>query len=310
MKKALLVAAMAATMAAANAQYTVNPELKTITDKGTIESMQWLILDSESQKTVSESGAKVESWAPNNVGRNLYIWEATFLAHTSTYPGVGMHFDGYVSLDVASKGWSGAGYNIGLTEPVSTANWNDQTRFHIAYMSEGVSPASVTLILADGGNNTDKGSPAKVTVGAAGTDAGKIVPSVGPQSKDDWQGIDLSFADLKKLFPSFTYKVTDTWNGNIFSFLAGAVTGTNIALDACYFYNLKGSGVEDLVADNVNWMVTSKTVNLNGGMGIELFDLNGKLVKATEGAALGLGDLASGVYVARHGQSSTKVVVK
>lgn len=311
MKKSLLVASMALCAVAANAQYTSNPELKTITDKGAISSMEWLILDATSLQTVIDSKAKVTAWAPDQTGRFLYIWPdgSSLIAGDASYPGVGMHFDGYLSLNVGTLGWSGAGYFMDAKAKESTMMWNDQTRFHLAYMSNGPAPASIGLILAQQ-EGDGAGVAAKIAVGDPFVDNGVIYPAVGPKSKDDWQGIDISFADLKRICPTFSYKAVTGWGGNIFAFLAGGVTGQNVSFDACYFYNMSDAGVDNVVADQRNWIVGDKTINLNGGTGIELIDLTGKTVKATEGATLGLTDLTPGIYVARSGNSTTKVVVK
>ena len=305
MRNLYLTAALAMVAMGASAQYTCNPEVSTVLKKGKVSKVWTCFIDEASVNELKKQGADIVVCQPNNETINFYVWPNgdSFTAGDSSNPGGGMHFDGYTSLNVANLGWSGAGLNIAAEPGADMTAWNDDTRFHLAYMSNGAAPAGVQIVIADGEAWGSK--PAKVSFGESFESA----PVVAPRSSDDWQGIDMSFADLKKVFPSFDYKAVSNWNGNIFSVLAGAVTGTNISLDAVYYYNLGTTGVE-AVADEAAWLVSSKTINLNGGNGIELFNLQGQLVKATEGCVLGLDGLQAGVYVARHGQSARKVVVK
>ena len=47
-----------------------------------------------------------------------------------------------------------------------------------------------------------------------------------------------------------------------------------------------------------------------GANGIQLYNIAGQLVKATEGTTLGLDNLAKGVYVAKAANKTRKIVVK
>ena len=124
-------------------------------------------------------------------------------------------------------------------------------------------------------------------------------------------GVDISFSDLKKLFPTFDWKAIPAWSGNIMSFLGGGVTGQAFAFDAIYFYQPgDGSGIGKINSDNTEWVVTANTVNVAGANGIELYNLSGQLVKKTAGTTLGLSNLAKGVYVAKSGNQAKKIVVK
>jgi len=215
--------------------------------------------------------------------------ENTFAAGDASYPGVGMHFDGYASFTVGTVGWSGAGYAVDAPG-INTSTWNDQTRFHMGYMSPGTVCPSVAIIIADGKNNTTQAvsSPAKVALGAAFNDNGKVFPSIAGTATDDWQGVDISLGDLKKLYKEFDYQATDTWTGNILSFLCGGVTGQTIAFDAVYFYNYESDGVDDIELNDENAPA-------------EYFNLQGVKVA---------GELTPGLYIVRKGNTVSKVTVK
>ena len=311
MKKITLLAGMAMAAGMASAQYTVNPTVNTVLDNTKVTAVYPIVLDEAAIKAFENQGATVIPMGPNDDTRNLYIWPdgSTFTAGDSSYPGVGDHFDGYISLVVGTVGWSGAGFNV-AGEGCNTTAWNENTRFHLAYMSPGTICPSIALTIADG--EGDCGSvPAKVSLGAAFNDNGTTFPSIAPTATSDWQGVDIDFATLKKLWPAFDFKAIDAWKGNILAFLAGGVTGQTLAFDAVYFYTPGTEGaVDGIEADNSAWVVTRHTVNCSGAEAIALYDLGGKLVKATEGTVLGLDDVEAGLYIARAGSSAVKVLVK
>lgn len=298
---------MAMVAGAASAQYTCNPEIETVLEKGKVSTVWACVLDETSSKAFEAQGAEVINCMENGENIFFYIWPDTgnsFTAGDSSFPGVGMHFDGYLSLNVGSIGWSGAGMSVGAPG-VNTTAWTDDTHFHMAYMSNGTVDPNVQMVVADG---ADKGSmPAKFALGTSLEGE----PVAGPASSDDWQGLDMTFGELKKLYPTFAPKAVEDWQGNIFSVVGGAVTGQNISLDAVYYYNLADdSSVAAVAADELSWVVTENTLNVNGAAGVELYNLAGQLVKGTRGSVIGLSDLNAGVYVARCGNAVRKVVVK
>lgn len=309
MKKITLLAGMAMVAGMASAQYTVNPTVNTVLDNTKVSTLYPIAVDETSVKAFEAQGATVVPMGPDGIDRNLWVWDDTFIGGDASYPGVGDHFDGYASFVVGSAGWSGAGYNISGAG-ANTTSWNDNTRFHIAYMSPGTVCPSIALTIADG--EGDCGSiPAKVTLGTAFNDNGTTFPSIAPVATDDWQGADIDFATLKKLWPAFSYKAIDAWKGNILAFLGGGVTGQTLAFDAVYFYTPASEGaVDGIAADNAAWVVTRNTVNCSGAEAVALYDLSGKLVKEAAGSVLGLNGVEAGLYIARAGKAAIKVLVK
>lgn len=299
---------MAMVAAAASAQYTCDPSVETVLEKGKISNVGVLTLNETIQGEFTQQGATVYAYGPDDDTRNLWWW-AGWANGDSSYPGVNDNFDGYVALVVTGDaGWSGGGYNI-AAPGVNTTWWNENTRFHLAYMTNGNAPASLGLILGDG--EKECGSvPAKFAIGAAFDDNGTVFPAIAPAPKDDWQGIDISFADIKKLWPAFDFKAISAWQGNILSILSGNVAGTTFSLDAVYFYQVATDGVADVMNDAAEWVITDNTINVVGANGIQLFDLSGKLVKATAGSTLGISNVNAGLYIAKAGNSVRKVVVK
>lgn len=306
MKKVLLLSSVAALALAANAQYTCDPSTSVVAKQGP-KTVEYLVLSDGGVAELEKAGATCTYIGPNDETRFMYIWEGTFDAGDGSYPGVDMQEGTYLSLIVTNVGWSGAGYFVNT---INTEMMNENTRFHAAYMTPNANaPASVALIIGDG--DVEGSSPAKIAVGTSFVDGGNTYPTIGPALNDDWQGIDISFADLKKMYPSFNFVPSAEWEGNILSFLAGGVQGQSMALDAVYFYNTDGTGgVSNVAADNASFLYTGNTINLNGANGIELYNLNGQLVKKTSGCVLGTDALNPGVYMARSGKTVSKIIVK
>ena len=224
-----------------------------------------------------------------------------------------MQMDGYVSFDVSTIGWSGAGFNI-ANAAADFKHFTDNTHFHCGLRStNGIK--NVALIIGDGyafENKNDKWTPAKISVGSeAFVDNGASYPLVGIFSADgEWVAVDITLGQLKKLWPSFNYKAGG-FGGNILSFLAGGTTGKNISLDAVYFYT-PGNGesaVAGVVADT-DIIVTARTVNAAGTDEIALYNLAGQLVRKVNASIMGIEDIAAGIYIVKAGNAVKKVVLK
>lgn len=306
MKKMILLSAMALVAAGASAQYSCDPTTETLLENGTPAKLWYIQLSETSINTLESKGTQLQNIAPDDVTRFLYIWEGTFVGGPSTNPAVGFEDGGYVSLEVTNVGWSGAGYcATGAGENLEGMSM-ENTRFHFAYCTNSTAPESVALLVLPG----DGCEPAKVSVGkSAFNDNGVIMPLIAGEITDEWQGVDISFADLKKIWPGFAPANLNAYTGNYLSILAGGVPGTNICLDAIYFYNMTDTGVEG-VAEDAALIITDKTINANGVNGIEVYDLAGRKVAATEGCVLGLNNLTNGIYVAKAGNAVQKFVVK
>lgn len=305
MKKFTLLSAAALATLAANAQYTCDPSTGVVAAEKPA-TVAYIVLADAAVAELQEAGAQCTYVGPDpDAGRNLWYWDQTFVPGDESIPRVDMEEGGYISVEVSDIGWSGAGLAV---EGVNTKGFNDETRFHLAYMTPSNNgPASIAIILCDGLDS----APAKFALGENFDDNGAIYPSVGPKISDDWQGIDISLGDLKKLWNSFSLLNSESWSGNLFSWLGGGVQGQTMAFDTVYFYNLTDdAGVEGISADSKNFIVTSNTINLNGGNGMELYDLTGKLVKKTAGCVLGINNLNKGVYVVKSGKLVRKVVVR
>lgn len=311
MKKTLSLASVALIAFAAQAQYTVNPSTATVLENNDVEYVDYIILSDGAIADFTQAGAKLSYIGPNpDEGRNLWYWNG-FNPGDESMPRVDMEEGGYTSVEIqAGVDWSGAGFAIDVPG-VDLSHLTDDSHFHMAYMSpSGNGPASIGVILL---NKDDQGSiPAKFAIGGNFDDNGVIYPSIAPKINDDWQGIDITLGDLRKLCPTFRIANANAWIGNVMSWIAGNVAGQTMAFDAMYFYTPKNdeNAVETVESENINFVITDKTVNVNGANGIEIYALDGALVKATATSVLGIEDLNKGVYVVRCGAKAIKVVIR
>jgi hypothetical protein len=304
MKKFTLIAFAAAATLAANAQYTCNPSTSEVVNAGA-KTVHYITLSDGGVAELQNGGATCTYVGPDaDNGRNLWYWNGLD-AGDESYPRVDMEEGGYIAVTVTGDGgWSGAGVNIAEDTPMDLSSFSEDTHFHLAYMTSGTAPSSIGLIIIDN---------AKIALGNSFDDNGDIYPAVAPAANDDWQGLDITFGQIKKLYTSFTMPTNlSSWSGNIFSWLGGGVAGTTFAFDAVFFYSTTEAGIESVAANaaDATFVVTNKTLNVQGGNGVELYNLGGQLVKSTNGSVLGLESLQNGVYVAKSGNKVQKVVVR
>lgn len=312
MKKLTLLAAMAAAVLSANAQYsTTDAGIQPVLDKGA-ETFWLFQCDPGTVETLKKAGKTVhEYFLGAEAGRQLDVWAGgeTLKGGDSTMPGVDFHADGYVSFEVvAPAGWSGGGFQqLATPAPMDLKGINENTRLHLAYMAPNNPVKQLGLTLLDNFADGKKDKAAKFCIGAT-FDA---LPSVAPLPTDEWQAVDISFGDLKKLCPAFDWTVDEEFTGYYLSFTCGATPGQLICFDAFYFYQPKGeSGISSIEMGNSDIVITGKTVNASGANRIEIFDLAGKSVKAANASVLGLNDIPAGLYIVKADNAVAKVVVK
>ena len=306
MKKVTLFAAAAIAAVAAQAQdFNVNPSTSEVT-KGGVAQVDYIILSNDAIAELTAAGATVNSIGPDDVDRFLYYWDNT-VVNTAAPIGVDYAESEPLSLEVANPDWFGLGYcSVKESAGMNISHFNDNTIFHLAYKTPtNNGPESIVLTILDG--ESDCGSkPAKVSLGTA-LDGN---PSVGAKINDEWQGIELSLSDLKKLYPTFDLQSKNARKGNYLAISGGAAIGRTMAFDAVYFYNREAAGIDAVEAESVDFVVTANTVSVMGANGIELYNIAGQLVKATEGTTLGIDNLTNGVYVVKAANATHKIVVK
>lgn len=174
----------------------------------------------------------VADFRPDNNIKNLFIWDATYIAGTTQ----GLNFygdpEGWVSLDVLSVGWSGFAYNVEdleLLNKLSAIMANPENYyFHIAIKS---TDNASHLLFLDG-----TAGSGKICVGeAAFVDKGVTYQPVAGLTRDgSWNEIEVCMADL--VAQGLSYGNSNTVALNVFGALSGGVAGTNLQFDAAFIY--------------------------------------------------------------------------
>lgn len=247
MKKFTLFAAAAVLGLSASAQTFNTTKISTADALEGIEKarIDYVILDEDIVALLDkDSNYTMNSWGVDDVNTHLYVWEGTYVAGQSTEPGVDGGF-GYLSMDVTNVGWSGLGYNIDAAKKFDTSHFTDATIMHIAYRTNSnPAPAAFCFGVLDPDNG-------KLKVGTGAADWEPTYNVVGNAPTEEWQAIELTIADFKKLNPAFNY--SNVTNTNYFVLLAGGVAGQNVCIDGFYFITPGGEGaISTIDTDNSN----------------------------------------------------------
>ncbi|MDE5656175.1 MAG: T9SS type A sorting domain-containing protein [Muribaculaceae bacterium] len=322
MKKFTLLTAMALAATAANAQYTVEDAgIAPVLEKG-VNAAEFYVfqLDPITVENLKKEGKTVHDYTLNpELGRNLWIWNG-LIGGDGSMPGVDFQTEGYVSLSVApDAGWAGGGFNQshdarigGVENPNGTcpgmdlSGVNANTRLHMAFRASGTASSSLGFTFMD--DDAVKDANAHFCIGP---NAYENYPMVAQAITDEWQAIDISFADLKKLWPSFNFTPSNDWCGNYLAFHPTYIPGQSFSLDAFYLYQAKSeAGVADIESGNFDIVVTGKTANATGASSMQIYNMAGQCVKSVNGSTIGIDNLPAGVYVVKAGNNVRKIAVK
>ena len=192
-------------------------------------------LDGQTYSSI-QSNVVMDLRVDETASKYLYIWDGTYNAGNTIGKNPFGVAEGWVSLTVASVGWSGMGlcygdadkqYDLSSLYDVY-ANPSDYV-FHIAMKSED--DAAHCLILYGQGTET------KFGLGGSFTDNGVTYESLGDISRDGkWNEIEVpmtKFVEAGLVWPE-TWQPTE--GQNIIAFLSGGKTGTQLQYDAMYIY--------------------------------------------------------------------------
>ena len=202
---------------------------ETITPKTVKGTKIWpIVLDGTS---VDANASKiVADFRPDDVGRFLYIWENTYVAN---YNPTALNFhgnnEGYVSLTVAAPaGWSGLGFCLGETsaaaaESLRQAIVANPDKYFLHLAMKATTPGNHQFY-------TFNDAVTSFAVGTATIEAGAVI---GDFTRDgSWAEFDVPMANFAAALANLTFPT----GGNIFCALSGGATGSQLNLDAVYFY--------------------------------------------------------------------------
>ncbi len=176
----------------------------------------------------------------------LWVWEGTYTGGA----GEGLNFfgntEGYVDLLVGTGGWSGAGFCVYTSYPVEKPEFVAEVNpfekingsigadpsnwvFHLAYKGE----ARVAHIIGVGfGGKEYKFAIGEGSLADAGITYNAIAPVSGEFEAGEWMEYEIPATEF-----GFDFTSKGSANGtNVVFLLSGGVTGTEIKLDAVYYY--------------------------------------------------------------------------
>lgn len=201
--------------------------------------------------TLSHSMSRVvNDFRAGQAENSLYVWENTYAAGQ----GGGLNFSGYseeyLSLVVTDQGWSGAGFYAG-----GTAEWQGADRLrrwiltnpdkfflHLAVKSSDSRSHSFSVL----SNDTSAGF-------TLGQTPGYDRPVIGDFARDgEWHEFDIPMAQFVNALTNYAIDAPD----NVFSIMSEGIQGTEISLDAVYFYST--ADVNELNAPAVRIITTSE----------------------------------------------------
>jgi len=189
-----------------------------------------IILDAITAEKLA--GKIVADFRVEDATRFLYVWDDTYTAGTATGPNFYKEVEGWVSLTVASVGWSGAGISVDIpsnTDALASlkAITDNPEGYYLHIGIKSRDNASHAIIL---GGQTD----IKFTIGASGfVDQGVTFPALADFTRDgEWHEIEIPMTTLKTMGLTYSNYAAN----NLFAFLSGGVAGTTLDLDAVFIY--------------------------------------------------------------------------
>lgn len=141
-------------------------------------------------------------------------------------------------------------------------------------------------------------------------DEGVTYQPVRDFAKDNqWHLVEIPLSEFS------SFRSPEPFNdGNYFSFLSGDNPGANIAMDAIFIYgDVNANSIGEAAANSrLDAIVTNNVVTFVGtnGNAVELYNVQGILVKTLAEPIIGVDELASGLYIAKSGSATAKFVIK
>ena len=223
-----------------------NPEPDPSTLHKSLQGSEYYIIQMD-EITMAKIKSKVKAdLRANDPGdatntHSFFFWEETYEAGTTAGRNFYGEAEGWYSLQVLTKGWSGASLSIHNVDGISSGGAADMNPlaaimakpedyyFHIAMKS---TDNATHLIELDGA----AGTKGKVAIGAKGfDDNGVITPAVTDFTRDgSWGEIEIPMTTFTN--QGLRYVANNTENLNVIVFLSGGVAGTMLQFDACFIY--------------------------------------------------------------------------
>ena len=160
----------------------------------------------------------------------LYVWPDGTSYNAGEGTGLNFHGnnEGYVALTVANIGWSGCGFCLGeasaaAAEQLRQAIVANPDKYFLHIAMKATTPGNHQFY-------TFNDAVTSFAVGTATIEAGAVI---GDFTRDgSWAEFDVPMANFAAAMANLTFPT----GGNIFCALSGNATGSQLNLDAVYFY--------------------------------------------------------------------------
>lgn len=160
----------------------------------------------------------------------LYVWPDGTSYNAGEGTGLNFHGnnEGYVALTVANIGWSGCGFCLGeasaaAAEQLRQAIVANPDKYFLHIAMKATTPGNHQFY-------TFNDAVTSFAVGTATIEAGAVI---GDFTRDgSWAEFDVPMANFAAAMANLTFPT----GGNIFCALSGNTTGSQLNLDAVYFY--------------------------------------------------------------------------
>lgn len=253
--------------------------------------------------TAAKINSKViADFRPNESTNFFYIWANTYIYKYVTTTNFFGENQPWISLEVGTQAWAGGGFFTSNTRelnklPQLLADTTDY-RLHFAMKS---TDTSVHLIGLSGLNNTE------FAVGAQSFNDNGIYKSPLCDFPRDgqWHSIEIPVSKLINKGLSYSSDIVDT---NVFYILSGGIVGTDMELDAVFYYkkNNINTGIEQINENKLEYI--DKNIHVfNQSSPVELYNLMGQKLKSTNERTMNIADMQAGIYIVRSGKNKMKI---
>lgn len=248
------------------------------------------------------SSKVIADFRPNEITDFFYIWVNSYTYQSPSTTNFFGENKAWISLEVGTQGWSGGGFYTSNSEamnklPQLMADTTDY-RLHFAMKS---TDNTVHLVGLSGVNTID------FAVGAQPfNDNGMSKSPLCDFPRDgQWHSMEIPLSKLIDRGLSYSKGMNAM---NIFYILSGGITGTNMQIDAVFFYKKTNTNtaLEQINENRLKYI--DKTIHVfNQSSSLELYNLMGQKLKSTNESTMSIADIQAGIYIIRSGKNAMKI---
>lgn len=204
------------------------------TGDASLEGSDYYLIYMDEASATKISDKIVADFRPDDVTKFLYVWDATYVAGSSTGPNSYGEVTDWLSFVVQSVGWSGLGFNcadLSELDKLATVTDNpDGYYFHIAIKTQQSGKSHRFYM-----NGTGDANGGFVLGSSSFVDGNNTYSPYADITTDgEWNYFDIPMSVLVN--EGLKYRTGNDKALNVFCVLSGAVAGTTLDMDAIFIY--------------------------------------------------------------------------